>query len=72
MANDQIQIDYEKVRDALEHAMTFPSRSGKPMSPEAYNSAHVELQQALQALKRLKRVAGSRVPTADNQSKFRS
>lgn len=45
--------DFDLVRDAIEHALTYPNK--EKMGEEAYRSAHEELSKALYSLRRLER-----------------
>jgi len=58
----QVNKDLDSIQTALEHALTYPSKAGKVMDSGAYEAAHAELQQALTAISRLRRVYnGSRI-----------
>jgi hypothetical protein len=56
--DNQLHDDLESIRSALEHALIYPSilKLGK----EEYDKAHAELQHALIALKRVRRVYNDR------------
>lgn len=65
----EVRSDLDCIQVALEHALTYPSKAGKVMDQAAYHAAHVELQQGLTSIKRLRRVFnGARVKSSTSRT----